>query len=154
MLFTSPSSASTWMRAVASPWRARAISFHIQQDAKGDLSGPGFLYFSTRLRGRAHLSSSISRLDSLSESCRQRASLLSISLCSFLCNRKFSSRMWRSSSRYCAIFSESERPELSIRPRPEQAPSHPHVYCEGRPAAMLRQRLSPTPTLSPGEIWI
>lgn len=64
----------------------------------------------------ANLSSSISRLDSLSESWRHSASLLSISLWSFRCSRRFSSLMCRSSSKYWAIFSESGKPELAIKP--------------------------------------
>lgn len=55
-----------------------------------------------------YLSSSISRLDSLSDSCLHRASLRSISLWSFLCSRMFSSLMCRSSSIYWARFSVSE----------------------------------------------
>lgn len=55
-----------------------------------------------------NLSSSISKLDSLSDSCLQSASLRSISLCNFLWSLKFSSLICRSSSKYCAIFSESE----------------------------------------------
>lgn len=47
-----------------------------------------------------YLSSSISRLDSLSDSCLHSASLRSISLWSFLCRRMFSSLMCRSSSMY------------------------------------------------------
>lgn len=58
-----------------------------------------------------YLSSSISRLDSLSDSCRHRASRRSISLWSFLCNRMFSSLIWRSSSMYWARFSVSVRGE-------------------------------------------
>lgn len=77
--------------------------------------GAWFVFWNKAPETCTHLSSSISKLDSLSESCRQRASLLSISLCSFLCSRKFSSLMWRSSSRYCAIFSESEKPEFLVR---------------------------------------
>lgn len=56
-----------------------------------------------------YLSSSISRLDSLSDSCLHRASLRSISLWSFLCRRMFSSLMCRSSSMYWARFSVSVR---------------------------------------------
>lgn len=56
-----------------------------------------------------YLSSSISRLDSLSDSCLHRASLRSISLWSFLCSRMFSSLMCRSSSMYWARFSVSGR---------------------------------------------
>lgn len=56
-----------------------------------------------------YLSSSISKLLSLSLSCLHRASLLSISRCSFLCRRMFSSRICRSSSMYCARFSVSEK---------------------------------------------
>lgn len=56
-----------------------------------------------------YLSSSISRLDSLSDSCLHRASLRSISLWSFLCSRMFSSLMCRSSSMYWARFSVSVR---------------------------------------------
>lgn len=54
-----------------------------------------------------YLSSSISRLDSLSDSCLHKASLRSISLWSFLCRRMFSSLMCRSSSMYWARFSVS-----------------------------------------------
>lgn len=54
-----------------------------------------------------YLSSSISRLDSLSDSCLHSASLRSISLWSFLCSRMFSSLMCRSSSMYWARFSVS-----------------------------------------------
>lgn len=56
-----------------------------------------------------YLSSSISKLLSLSLSCLHRASLLSISRCSFLCRRMFSSRICRSSSMYCARFSVSDK---------------------------------------------
>lgn len=56
-----------------------------------------------------YLSSSISRLDSLSDSCLHKASLRSISLWSFLCSRMFSSLMCRSSSMYWARFSVSRK---------------------------------------------
>merc|ERR1719367_1655623 len=49
-------------------------------------------------------SSSISRLDSDSDKCRQRASRLSISSCSLLCKRRFSSLISLSSLTYSAIF--------------------------------------------------
>jgi len=55
-------------------------------------------------------SSSISRLDSLSDKCRQSCSRLSISICSLRCSRTFSSRICRSSSANCAIFSLSAAP--------------------------------------------
>jgi len=53
-------------------------------------------------------SSSISRLDSLSDKWRQSCSRRSISICSLRCSRTFSSRICRSSSANCAIFSLSE----------------------------------------------
>lgn len=74
----------------------------------------------------ANLSSSISKLDSLSESWRHSASLLSISLWSFRCSLRFSSLMCRSSSKYWAIFSESEKPQLAIKPPFVQ--SLPHLW--------------------------
>ena len=58
---------------------------------------------------KRNLSSSISKLDSLSDKCRHKFSLLSISSCSFLCNRRFSSLMCFSSCAYWAIFSSSAK---------------------------------------------
>lgn len=58
---------------------------------------------------KRYLSSSISKLDSLSDKCRHKFSLLSISSCSFLCNRRFSSLMCFSSCAYWAIFSSSAK---------------------------------------------
>lgn len=55
-----------------------------------------------------YLSSSISRLDSLSERCLQSASRLSISSCNFLWRRRFSSFMCLSSLIKAAIFSASK----------------------------------------------
>ncbi len=54
-----------------------------------------------------HLSSSISRLDSLSDKWRHKASRRSISIWSFLWSRRFSSRICFSSWTYCAIFISS-----------------------------------------------
>ena len=56
-----------------------------------------------------NLSSSISRLDSDSESVRHRASRRSISSCNLRCRRRFSSLTCLSSCAYRAIFSSSER---------------------------------------------
>lgn len=70
-----------------------------------------------------YLSSSISRLDSLSDSCLQSASLRSISLWSFLCSRMFSSLMCRSSSMYWARFSVSGKGNTQNR-------LHQLSYCQ------------------------
>lgn len=80
-----------------------------------------------------YLSSSISRLDSLSDSCLHKASLRSISLWSFLCSRMFSSLMCRSSSMYCARFSVSVRVNTASRgvkgpSSDEKAPRRINVY--------------------------
>jgi len=61
-----------------------------------------------------HRSSSISRLDSLSDKWRQSCSRRSISICSLRCSRTFSSRICRSSSANCAIFSLSARQNWSV----------------------------------------
>ena len=66
-----------------------------------------------------YLSSSISRLDSLSDRCLHSASLLSVSICSFLCNLKFSCLICFSSSNKAAIFFESTRSCLSNHTQPE-----------------------------------
>lgn len=70
-----------------------------------------------------YLSSSISRLDSLSDSCLHSASLRSISLWSFLCSRMFSSLMCRSSSMYWARFSVSGKGNTQNR-------LHQLSYCQ------------------------
>lgn len=94
--------------SVKSPWSANQNCKHICYGQiwhgvhVGDVVNDG--------RVKEYLSSSISRLDSLSESCRHKASLRSTSRWSFLCRRMFSSRMWRSSSIYWALFSVSVHP--------------------------------------------
>ena len=62
-----------------------------------------------QVKWNAHRSSSISRLDSLSDKWRQSCSRRSISICSLRWSRTFSSRICRSSSANCAIFSLSEQ---------------------------------------------
>ena len=66
-----------------------------------------------------YLSSSISRLDSLSDRCLHSASLLSVSICSFLCNLKFSCLICFSSSNKAAIFFESTTSFLTNHTQPE-----------------------------------
>ena len=62
----------------------------------------------THTHTHTHLSSSISRDDSLSDSCRVRSSLLCFSLCSLRCSLTFSSLRALSSSTICWILSKSK----------------------------------------------